>query len=248
MFYYLNKAQTPCGPHREEELFTMLRKGKLAPDTLVAEDGGDAWYTLAQKYEQHRYTTPCPNCNNNVVPEAGTKPLLLPLYCPHCGDQLRPVCPQNFFSNIAFTLRHAFRFSGRATRREFWSAVLGSILAIPVAMGIILSILDFYIDEGVQVINCILAVVFCAGISFCVGMTALCTRRLRDGGMNIKLMWGLLGYPLYIILMFVSANPYFNVRESFYFLQSIATFLFFLSFVFTMIIAVLALAESKHPS
>ncbi len=224
----------------------MLRKGKLAPDTLVAEDGGDAWYTLAQKYEQHRYTTPCPNCNNNVVPEAGTKPLLLPLYCPHCGDQLRPVCPQNFFSNIAFTLKHPFRFSGRATRREFWSAVLCSILAIPMPLGIILSLLDFYIGEGTQVVNSILAITFCACISYCVGMAALCTRRLRDGGMNIKLVWGLLGYPLYLFLMLIASN--FNVGINFDFFAIAASILFFISIVCTMIIAVLALAPSKQPS
>ncbi len=246
MLYYLNKAQTPCGPHREEELFTMLRKGKLAPDTLVAEDGGAAWMTLGQLYEQHRHTAPCPHCNRGVAPEAGTTPPLMPLHCPHCGDQLRPVRPQNFFSNIAFTLRHAFRFSGRATRREFWSAVLCSILAIPVAMGIILSLLDFYIGEGTQVVNCILAITFCACISYCVGMAALCTHRLRDGGMNIKLVWGLLGYPLYLFLLLIASN--FNVGINFDFFAIAASILFFISIVCTMIIAVLALAESKHPS
>lgn len=77
-------------------------------------------------------------------------------------------------------------------------------------------------------------------------MAALCTRRLRDGGMNIKLVWGLLGYPLYLFLMLIASN--FNVGINFDFFAIAASILFFISIVCTMIIAVLALAPSKQPS
>ncbi len=228
----------------------MLKTGKLAPDTLVAEDGGAAWMTLRQLYEQHRHTAPCPHCNRGVAPEAGTTPPLMPLICPHCSTQLRPVCPQNFFSNIAFTLKNIFRFRGRATRREFWSAVLGCILGIPMVLCIVHLFVALCIEGGVQVqiLIGISVLAICAILAMVIHMAAISTRRLRDAGMSLKPVWGLLGYPLSIALTFVADDLYSHADHSLAFLHSIACCLCFISFVCTMIIGVLALAPSKHPS
>lgn len=246
MFYYLDSTRTPCGPHREEELYIMLRDGSLQQDTLVAQDGGKAWYKLGELYEQHRHSAACPNCGQSVAPEAGIRPRQMPLFCPHCSARLRPVHPKNIFSNMVYSARHPFRFTGKATRREFWSAVLGCILAMPALLFLNGLFLNIYPVYGYETVYCVIAVNACIGLYFFVGMAALCTRRLRDAGISTKPAWGLLAYPLCLLSVNLATLPYFHDLRRTHFLLEAAVALLWLGIIVTILLAVFALAESKE--
>ncbi len=148
-YFYLDADNKPQGPKSRDELASMLQEGALAADTRVAAEGDRAWVPLETLLQEEEPPAPeeievpaippmpapmpaaasgvmagsCPGCNHPVNVENGQ----LPERCRHCGRALRPTTP-GIWQNFRLALRQYARFTGRATRAEFWSFVLVSYL------------------------------------------------------------------------------------------------------------------------
>ncbi len=135
-FYYLNAKNTPEGPHSLDELATMMAQGRINPTTLVACKGGSSWEPLGSILSREHMSAPelklesgqvghCPSCGYDLA--ANLQNNQLPADCPLCSRALsRP----GIWRNFCLVLRNYARFSGRATRAEFWSFQLVNFLII----------------------------------------------------------------------------------------------------------------------
>lgn len=75
--------------------------------------------------EVPKLNVPCDRCQSFIVLENGN----LPLHCPHCGKQIRPV-NNSIWSHFVFVIAHRYIcWQGRATRKELWSYILVSHFA-----------------------------------------------------------------------------------------------------------------------
>ncbi len=132
-YYYLNDKREPQGPHTLDELATMMARGNVTPVTLIARVGGKSWEplgtVLSREGSGSEGATPpqlpesigtCPSCGTLLRPteEGGAPP-----FCPQCGRCFLPKKP-GIWSNFCLALSHYAKFSGRATRAEFWSFML----------------------------------------------------------------------------------------------------------------------------
>ena len=246
MFYYLNSRSEPCGPHRKEELFYMLKTGKLAASTLVAKDGGEAWEPLQQLYTQHRLTTRCPRCGADTAPAiAANAQVQPPLYCEHCHEQLRAAVPGNVLSNIAFALQHLFRFKGCATRAEFWSMLLLYIFLVPALLAGTIYLTIQYYGAAAGVVNSIIIFCCCVWGALLIILAALCARRMRDAGFSTSMVWWLLLYPMSPLCTYLSFTlyPHYNhpVHRA---LMSLSPFCLIMASFITLVI----LARALYPT
>lgn len=130
-YYYLNEQKEPQGPHTLDELRALLATGKLTENTLAAPHGGSKWVPLpvllAEPEEQTTLQTPagnCPSCETALQVAAGR----LPERCPACGYRLRATNPNDLWQSFMLAIRKTFVLRGRATRMEFWSFILFSII------------------------------------------------------------------------------------------------------------------------
>ncbi len=224
----------------------MLKTGKLASHTLVAADGGAAWITLQSLQEQQNTTATCPRCDKPVAPDTEHNTTQLPLHCPHCGEQLRPTAPGSMLSNMGFGCKHLFSFKGRASRTEFWSMVLLSLICIPgvhiAGFLFLCTMLDFsyvafpYVIMGYMGMWAILLLFF----------AALSTRRMRDAGYSPKIVWGLSFYPLSVLMGIVAEQHAIRMSFIYKFMDVLMPLVLIVGPAFTIIILILATEKSKY--
>ncbi len=140
-YYYLNAQAVPQGPHTLDELAELMASGRVNPTTLVACKGGTSWEPLGSVLSRENVEAPaitpepgqvgnCPSCGHDLGTELQEG--RLPVRCPSCGRALRPLTG-GIWANFCLALRNYFKFSGRATRAEYWSFQLFNFL---VTMGL----------------------------------------------------------------------------------------------------------------
>ncbi len=130
-YYYLDQNQETKGPHSFEELQQFFQEGKLSSATLVSTKGSSRWYSLISLINKLRPASGvvegapglCPTCHGALEMDGPD----LPPVCPSCGRRLRPE-KEGIWSNFKLALSQYARFSGRATRAEYWSYILVSTL------------------------------------------------------------------------------------------------------------------------
>lgn len=130
-YYYLDQNQETKGPHSFEELQQFFQEGKLSPATLVSTRGSSHWYSLISLINKLRPASGvvegapghCPTCHNALEMDGPD----LPPVCPSCGRPLRPQ-KEGIWANFKLAISQYARFSGRATRAEFWSYTLVNTL------------------------------------------------------------------------------------------------------------------------
>lgn len=132
-YYYLDVKRKVQGPHSLEELAGMLRAGVLTASTEVAAPGDARWVPLGSLVTPSRVEAAqlppvpgvsgapgkCPSCAAELKPEKGE----LPILCARCGRVLRSV-KGGFWGNLLLPFCQYARFSGRATRAEYWVFVI----------------------------------------------------------------------------------------------------------------------------
>lgn len=177
----------------------MLATHKLTAQTLVAQDGGKTWEPLRLLAIQRQHNiTPCPYCQNALLPELHNKKTEYPTQCPHCLQMLRPEHPNSICSCIAHNWYYRlFSFRGRASRRMFLSnLILLALLFFPVVL------ISFFLSVSIEnILDCAIPdissdnVLLTRGIllaiwgGYATAICSICTRRLHDIGSGAKLMW-----------------------------------------------------------
>lgn len=207
-YYYLSPERKPCGPHSLDELCGMVKNGQIAPAVLVAREGDTAWRALYEvaaeqgvdmKLEFNAGT--CPTCEQalTLLPD-GT----LPLICPSCGRAFRPVAGRedNLWYNFTLALRQYIKFSGRATRQEYWSYILFSSLAsfVPFMLmvlvgGALAAIAAAQGEESVaghMVVMAAYVLNYIISLFFLLPTYAVLVRRLHDVGWSGKWVLGVI--------------------------------------------------------
>ncbi len=135
-YYYLNAQNAPQGPHSLDELANLMASGRINPTTLVACKGGASWEPLGSILSRENIQASptniepgkvgnCPRCGHDLSDSlsAGT----LPPRCPRCMRNFHAERP-GIWQNFCLAIRNYAEFSGRATRAEFWSLQLITIL------------------------------------------------------------------------------------------------------------------------
>ncbi len=154
-YYYLNAQNVPQGPHGLAELAGMMASGRVNPTTLIACRGGANWEPLGSVLSRENVETPevvlcegqvgnCPTCQRSL--EQDVEGGQLPTRCPNCGRAFRPGQP-GIWANFRLALSNYAKFSGRATRAEYWSFQLVNFLIV---MGIYMVMVFVAIGAAVQ--------------------------------------------------------------------------------------------------
>lgn len=134
-------------------------------------------------------TVDCPSCDRQVCLEND----LLPWKCSSCGTVLRPR-KDTLFSYLVFALRRFFTLTGRATRKEYWTAdIVTTILLFAfVVAGFVF--IPFWVMEDELVNPYLYLMGACAGIVllFIIYQLCLLVRRLHDiGRTGWWVTWGI---------------------------------------------------------
>ncbi len=129
-WFYVNEgAQT--GPVPEDEILRHIRNGTIKGDTLVWSEGMADWEPASAHFETRRRFGP-PSVPRGAAPAEppGHDPYPQPRGGRQTGrDGLYIGSPyRGFVEAISVCLRGYFRFSGRASRSEYWFFVLFGIL------------------------------------------------------------------------------------------------------------------------
>lgn len=128
-YYYLDLKRKVQGPHTLDELAGKLRSGELSVDTEVAAPGDARWVALGSLVTNEQVAAAklppapvvagapgkCPSCTAELKTEDG----VLPPQCAQCGRVLRPA-KGGFWGDLLLPLLQYAKFSGRATRAEYW--------------------------------------------------------------------------------------------------------------------------------
>lgn len=196
-YYYLNDKKEPQGPHTEAELRELLRSGILTEQTLTAATGDSHWRPLKEILGDDSGCPPvpepvleCPTCQSKLELEGAE----LPERCPHCGRALRPG-KRGIWANFWLALRQYAKFSGRATRAEYWSYILGLYLILIGMVLLVLMLVAVLASCGVGAAACAficLGLLVLFGLAVVVPSLAVMVRRLHDVGFSGK--WLLLSY------------------------------------------------------
>ncbi len=137
-YYYLNTQNAPQGPHTLAELAGMMASGRVSPTTLIACRGGHNWEPLGsvlsrENVEPVTYIPAegqvgtCPTCQRSL--EQDIEGGQLPTRCPNCNRAFRATKP-GIWSHFRLALSNYAKFSGRATRMEYWSFQLINCLIL----------------------------------------------------------------------------------------------------------------------
>ncbi len=243
-YYYLNSRNQPQGPHSLDELAGLMASGRVNPTTLVACKGAATWEPLGTVLSRENIEAPaisltpgqigcCPTCGRDLAAEAEEGKL--PARCSFCGRHLRPAKP-GIWANYMLALRNYFKFSGRATRAEYWcfqliNCLILFILYIGLVVTVVTSLihlesqeLDSAAEEGMTVTDmvnnimsgapwaipvffiCLIGIILFALFTFIPSISVM-VRRLHDIGWS---GWWLGGS---FILSFV-INIFMHVLES----------------------------------
>lgn len=210
-YYYLTFDKKTCGPHTLETLCDMVAQKQLSAAVLVAKDGDAAWRPLLSVANENGLQLTmsdvpgaCPSCNHrlSLMPDA-----TLPHSCPNCGRAFRPAegRENNLWYNFTLALRQYVKFSGRATRQEYWSFILFSNVMTFVANLIIqllcvcsTSIEIFSVGLMLLMAACVLLVFYLILPSY-----AVMVRRLHDVGWSGKWVLAMVVSFLFVMVGFV---------------------------------------------
>jgi|GEM_PF-917212 len=138
-YYYLDINRKVHGPHTMEELAALLKSGTVDRDTEVSAPGDERWVPLGSLEMPEAVSGAklppipamagapgkCPSCASELKTEEGA----LPVRCPQCGRVLRSA-KGGFLGNLVLPLRQYAKFSGRATRAEYWIFTLITLVLI----------------------------------------------------------------------------------------------------------------------
>ena len=130
-YYYLNEQKEVQGPFTAEQMRRMLVEGIIDGHTPASAEGGSGWQQLALLDLSDTPAPPvpepaaelgaCPHCGAMLVAAA------VPAVCPHCGRTLHPGT-EDLWQNAVYAFKQMFNYRGRATRREYWSFTLFSMI------------------------------------------------------------------------------------------------------------------------
>ncbi len=167
-YYYLNENREPQGPHSLDELSTMMAKGAVSPMTLVARLGGKQWEPLGSLLSREPLAAAdvggppppplpaslgcCPSCGTLLqATEEGN----MPQACPKCWREFLPAT-NSIWSNFKLAMSNYAKFSGRATRAEFWGyQIVMNAIFIVLLLAIIIPLAPLFppIWEAIQEIG-----------------------------------------------------------------------------------------------
>ncbi|MBQ9834726.1 MAG: DUF805 domain-containing protein [Akkermansia sp.] len=190
-YYYLTPDKKPNGPMPLEELCAKAEGGQLSVSVLVAKEGDASWRPLAAVAAEQGMALnvaggagACPTCGQelSILPDGS-----LPLSCPHCGRAFRPIegKENNLWYNFTLALRQYAKFTGRATRMEYWSFILFSNIVCFLA-NVLFHVMEtmnseWGIAEGIVSLVLMLLIFVLIIPSY-----AVMTRRLHDAGWSGK--------------------------------------------------------------
>ncbi len=197
-YYYLDARSVPQGPHTLDALALMMASGKVNPTTLVAFKGGTSWEPLGSVLSRENIEAPqvqvevgqvgsCPRCGLELSDHLVEG--LLPARCPRCTRALRAET-SSIWSNFCLAIRNYAEFSGRATRKEFWSFTLIVILGYIACLGLMVAgfiTMAVQMNEGgdafverlnnaegdAETLNVLMESGAAAGVSFLLSMTSV---------------------------------------------------------------------------
>ncbi len=199
----------------------MAERKEISAAVLVAKEGDSAWRPLVQvALEQGEALAvdgapgACPSCGHVLAlqPDA-----TLPHTCPSCGRAFRPApgCESNLWYNFTLALRQYAKFSGRATRMEYWSFTLFNMV-----LGIILQLLVSVCESVAAVVEeslvvdivIVLIMILLTMLAFALLIPgyAVMVRRLHDVGRTGKWVWGVLLGWLVAMICVVGAMSMLN--------------------------------------
>lgn len=188
-YYYLDWKRKVHGPHTLEKLASMLRTGALEGETEVASPGDKRWVRL------DALMTPALASSESAAPAA------LPPAPGPTGES------HGFWANLALPLVRYAKFSGRATRAEYWTFSLawGALIWVMLLGGIVMvaaggAMPDAANAEQLMVVGGMLTMAGAAvGVALYLPMLAVQVRRLHDAGWSgwwvavaVVLQWGYL--------------------------------------------------------
>lgn len=197
-YYYLDINRKVCGPHKLEELAALLKSGTVAPDTEVAAPGDSGWVQLGSLVTQEQVNEAklppipamagapgkCPSCTAELQTEEGA----LPGRCPQCGRVLRPA-KGGFWGNLVLPLRLYAKFSGRATRAEYWifTLVVTVLMYALLIGGLVMSFGALMGDSPEQLkwgVLIALGGISIVALMFIIPLLSVQVRRLHDAGFS----------------------------------------------------------------
>lgn len=191
-YYYLTPDKKPNGPMPLEELCAKAENGQLSPTVLVAKEGDAAWRPLMKIAAEQGMELKavgelctCPSCEQqfSILPDGS-----LPLSCPHCGRAFRPTegREHNLWYNFTLALRQYAKFTGRATRMEYWSFILFSNIVV-LLVHVLAHVMEAIIDSEWGMMGAIVLVVLSLlMLLLMIPSYAVMTRRLHDAGWSGK--------------------------------------------------------------
>lgn len=236
-YYYLDVRRKVQGPHRLETLAAMLKSGMLQPDTEIASPGDSSWVKLGSMVTSDLIAAAslppvpgvenapgkCPSCGERLGVAEGA----LPQACPACGRLLR-THRGGFWANVFLPILLYGKFSGRATRAEYWtSSIVWALLLWTLTFGgIIVIVAGGLMPEGdtsmmVMIGSILLLASIILALLIILPLTALQVRRLHDIGWSgwwMGAFW--LSYGAYMISFYLMYGDSYqmmgkSVREAF---------------------------------
>lgn len=255
MWYYLNARNEILGPFPMKDIQSLYARGIITKETLVAKEGDDNWFPLAEllRPENNRPPVPqkrlgaCPHCHTMLAGES------VPAHCPCCSKPLHPGT-NGLFGNAVYVFTQMFNFRGRATRREYWSYLsflLLALITLQIITCLIMGIgpsLDFEesarlykiitkpdIAMGLVLLGLFITIV---PILMVFAAFAATVRRLHDAGHS--------GYVLFLCLIACVLTAMFGSRSSAD--SIIAIFMMFAMYIIQLYIMVYLLMPSKPGS
>ncbi len=200
-YYYLDNRSVPQGPYSLSELAAMMAAGRVNPTTLVACKGGASWEPLGSVLSREHIDAPemvlspgqvgnCPSCGHDLAGDlVGTQ---LPVRCPSCS---RALCAdkRGIWANFRLVLRNYAKFSGRATRAEFWGFWLANCLIYIVLYGFfIVPLIPIMGEQGgdlglwILLLFATFALILLWSLYTLIPTLGVMARRLHDVGWSAK--------------------------------------------------------------
>lgn len=138
-YYYLNEQKEVQGPFTAAEMRRMMVEGVIDGHTLASMEGGSGWQQLALLDLTDEAAPSVPAAELGACPHCGTALVAaeVPAECPHCGKALHPGT-EDLAQNAWYAFKQSFNYRGRATRREYWSFMLFSLIVqygVPFILG-----------------------------------------------------------------------------------------------------------------
>lgn len=174
MFLYRDRENKEQGPYQFKRIRALLSSGVISVNTDVLRTDGDVWIPLSAYIKSYREPVtggnPCPDCGTSII--FGTS------VCPHCERMFLPESrtPWGYF---LMSLKLYTSFKGRATRAEYWSFWLISLVffSIPFNLGFRIGVNEL---SGIILlfIGCLI------GAALAVPNLAIIWRRFHDIGLS----------------------------------------------------------------